>query len=186
MNEPGHMEVICGCMFSGKTSALMDRIAEARSVRKPVYAFKHACDTRYEERCICAHSGQWMDALPVKSASELRELVSESGLIAIDEGQFFDESLLDVSLDLVKQGHRVVVAGLDLDCWGLPFDVMSELIARADRVRRLEGVCTVCGRPANRTQRIAPITDESMVGGSVAYEPRCAACFVAPPLALRR
>lgn len=184
--EPGHIEVICGCMFSGKTSVLLDRIAQARAGRVQIHAFKHASDTRYAKECLCAHSGRSAEAVAIDCAEEIEACVNEPGLIAVDEGQFFDDTLPTVCRNLARRGHAVVVAGLDLDSWGLPFAAMQELIGQADHVTRLTARCAVCGQPAERTQRLAPVTGDSMVAGATAYEPRCIACFSAPPITLRR
>jgi thymidine kinase len=182
----GSMEVITGCMFSGKSELLLARLAHAWARGVSAVAFKHASDNRYGRQDINSHNGQRAEAICVPEASRILELAAGVGLIAVDEGQFFGSELVDVCRQLLLLGSDVVVAGLDLDSWGLPFGPMPELERMADRLTRLHAVCACCGQPADHTQRIAPIESGSMVGGAEAYEPRCAGCFKAPPAQLRR
>jgi len=180
------VELICGCMFSGKSGMLISRITAARSRGLPVAAFKHASDDRYARTRIATHDGRSCEALPVERSDRIPGLAGGADLVVIDEAQFFDAGLPEVCRALAEGGADVVLAGLDLDAWGLPFGPMPALEAIADRITRLHAVCAACGAPADRTQRIAPVESPSMIGGSEAYEPRCANCFRAPPAHLRR
>ena len=182
----GSLEVISGCMFSGKTERLLARIANARSRAVEVAVFKHASDYRYGRRRLATHSGKLIEAVAVSDASSLMDEARGAQLVVIDEGQFFDGQLVDVCRELVARGCDVVVAGLDLDSWGLPFGPMPALEAAADHIIRTRAVCAMCGEVAEYTQRTAPIESDDMIGGAEAYEPRCARCFTCPENPLRR
>lgn len=181
----GRITVIQGCMFSGKSERLVGRIRVAGDAGHSVVAFKHASDDRYADRQIVTHSGQRIAAVPIANASGMLERAGDARLVVIDEAQFFGEGLVETCRTLCEQGREVIVAGLDLDSWGLPFGPMPALAALADEVIRTRGVCARCGGEADHTQRLAPVEGQKMVGGPESYEPRCAVCFEAPPAALR-
>lgn len=181
----GRVELICGCMFSGKSGLLLDRLAAARSAGRRVAAFKHAIDHRYHATRIVTHDGQYIEAFPVDRAERVLALADGAEVVAIDEGQFFDADLLEVCRVLIGRGCDVVVAGLDRDAWGLPFEPIPSLAELADAVIRTQARCARCGAVAEFTQRLVPVEGRDMIGGPASYEPRCATCFVAPPLELR-
>ncbi len=181
----GSLEVVTGCMFSGKSESLLSRLEEAGGAGLTTAAFKHSSDNRYDHREIVSHNGRRLEAVAIRDASQLVELSGQADLVVIDEGQFFDADLVEACRELRSRGTQVVVAGLDLDSWGLPFGPMPELVQAANRVVHLEAVCACCGKPADHTQRLAAIAGQKMVGGSDCYEPRCAACFRAPPIEMR-
>jgi thymidine kinase len=182
----GRLILIRGCMFSGKSEQLVDRLMAAKDEGRPVAAFKHACDDRYAAGQIVTHNGRRIDALPLSDPRRILNLAVRADVVAIDEAQFFGGELFEVCRDLVEQGREVVVAGLDLDSWGQPFGPMPELAAIAEEIIRTHARCARCGAPADRTQRLAAVEGQKMVGGPESYEPRCAACFQAPPAELRR
>lgn len=177
--------MVTGCMFSGKSEFLLSRLEEAGRAGLATAAFKHSSDNRYDHREIVSHNGRRLDAGAVPDASQLVDLSEKADLVVVDEGQFFGADLSEACRELRSRGKQVVVAGLDLDSWGLPFGPMPELTQAADRVVHLEAVCACCGKPADHTQRLAPIAGQKMIGGPECYEPRCAACFRAPPIELR-
>jgi len=182
----GQIELICGPMFSGKTEALLKRLAEARVRSVPLAAFKHAHDDRYDGQELVTHSGLRTEARAVAAAAEILNLARDARLVVIDEAQFFGIDLVGVCQQLVEGGRTVVVAGLDLDSWGQPFGPVPYIEQIADVVTRTQSTCAVCGKVADHTQRIAPIAGLCMIGGPEAYQARCAKCFVAPPVELRR
>jgi len=185
--ERGSLEVITGCMFSGKSERLVRRLAEARAEGLTAVAFKHSSDNRYGRQSINTHNGGQCEAIGVSDARQIPDLAGSAGFIAIDEAQFFGRELVEVCQQLMSAGKDLVVAGLDLDSWGRPFGPMPELAEMADRATWLYAVCARCGQTADHTQRVAPIDPGgTMIGGAEAYEPRCAACFEAPPIELRR
>jgi len=176
----GTITVIAGCMFSGKTTALM-RLLSQFSPRS-VLAVKPEVDTRYSKTAIVSHGGLSMAARPLRSAGELDSvLVPSTCIVAIDEAHFFDESLCEVIEGLTDRGLDVAVTTLDCDSWGRPFPLAARLAACADRVFRPQTVCARCGHPAERTQRLTPIINGQLVGGPESYEPRCRVCWKAPP-----
>lgn len=181
----GRIEVVCGCMFSGKSQVLISRVQNARQRNERVTVFKHASDTRYDASSIVTHDRRRLVAVPIERSNELLTAATDADVIAIDEAQFFDAELPAVCRDLAESGKHVIAVGLDRDSWGLPFGPMPELIAMADEVTRTTAQCAVCGRPAEFTQRTTPIGGD-MVGGEEAYEPRCGQCFTPPPAPLRR
>lgn len=179
----GWIEVICGSMFSGKTEELIRRVRRAQIARQQVQVFKHSLDTRYAEREVASHNGLQLEAIPVENSAQLRALIApETTVVAIDEGQFFDEGLVSLCEELADRGRRVIVAGLDLDFRGEPFGPMPQLMARAERVDKLQAICVVCGGPASRTQRLingqpAAYDDPViMVGAEEVYQARCRGC----------
>jgi len=178
--------LICGCMFSGKSERLLDCLAEAKSHSIPAIAFTHADDDRYAKGKIVTHNGRHCDAVPVHTVSKIIDQVGNARLVVIDEAQFFADDLAEVCKRLAEAGRDVVVAGLDLDSWGLPFGPVPQIETIADEVIHTFAVCSVCGSRADHTQRLAPIEGQKMIGGPEAYEPRCNKCFQAPPIELRR
>lgn len=179
----GWIEVICGSMFSGKTEELIRRVRRARIARQKVQVFKPAIDTRYAEREVASHNGMQWEAIPVKDTAQLRALVEpDTTVVALDEVQFFDDGVVALCEELARQGKRVIAAGLDMDFRGEPFGPMPPLMARAERVSKLQAICMVCGGPASRTQRIingqpAAYDDPViLVGADEAYEARCRGC----------
>lgn len=181
----GEIEVICGCMFSGKTGLLISRVDLALRLGLPVQVFKHAMDDRYDCSCIVTHSGQSRPAVPVADSADVLAQAG-SAVVLIDEAQFFDPHFPEVCQSLAQAGRRVIAAGLDLDSWGQPFGNMPRLAEIAQRVTRIAAVCALCGARAEYTQRLAPVVESNMIGGKGCYEPRCMRCFLPPPAHLRR
>jgi thymidine kinase len=176
--EAGGIEVIAGSMFSGKTEELIRRVKRALYARQQVQAFKPRIDNRYDEAKIVSHGAITIEAVAVASSdSLLRRVEPGTQVVAIDEAQFFDRGIVDVCEQLANDGRRVLVAGLDQDYLGRPFAPMPELMAIAEEVTKVRAVCTVCGRPASRSQRIVKASATVLVGGAEAYEARCRACF---------
>lgn len=183
----GSIEVVCGCMFSGKTEELIRRVKRAQIARQKVQVFQHSLDLRYGERRIAAHSGAHLDAVTVCSADDLLAAVApDTQVVAIDEVQFFAPAIIDACNALADRGLRVIVAGLDMDFRGEPFGPIPSLLAQAEQVDKLSAICVVCGAPATRTQRLingrpALYTDPViMVGAEEVYEARCRDCHVVP------
>lgn len=179
----GRLEVITGPMFSGKSEELIRRLTRAKIARQQVLSYKPSSDTRYHHTAIASHSQRTLDAYPVEDAIELHTnaflpINLAARVVGIDEGQFFDRKLIDVCEVLIQRGARVVVAGLDTDFRGLPFDPMPELMALADEVVKLTAICMICGEPANHTYRM-DTSDQNLVsvGAKDQYQARCRGCF---------
>jgi thymidine kinase len=181
--RPGFVEVISGCMFAGKTEELIRRINVLSFGKQNILVFKPAIDNRYSIEKIVSHGGSSVDSIVVKDSKEILNHVKEdTDVIAIDEVQFFDEDIIKVTEYLAKLGKRVMVAGLDTDFRGEPFGVMPKLITTAEFVTKLTAMCTKCGAPATRTQRLVDKKPASyydpiiLVGASESYEARCRHC----------
>lgn len=184
----GWIELVCGSMFSGKTEELLRRIRRAEIARKKVQLFKPTIDNRYGLVRVASHDGLAReDAIVVCNAEDvLRRLEVDTEVVAVDEVQFFDETIADVCDHLADRGLRVIAAGLDQDFRGEPFGPMPLLLARAERVDKLHAICVACGASASRTQRLidgrpARYDDPViLVGGSESYEARCRNCHEVP------
>jgi len=173
----GWVEVICGPMFSGKSEELIRRLRRARIARQGVQVFKPVIDDRYAEDEIVSHSEMRIQARRVHAARGILErLEADTQVIGVDEAQFFDRSLVEVVETLADDGRRVIVAGLDQDYLGRPFDPMPELLAMAEAITKTLAICMMCGNPAGRTQRLVSSEERIVVGGSRAYEARCRTC----------
>ncbi|MED4925501.1 thymidine kinase [Anoxybacillus geothermalis] len=180
MTQSGWLEVICGSMFSGKSEELIRRIRRAQFAKQEVKVFKPTIDNRYREDAVVSHNGNSVIAIPVATPAEMfRYISAATDVVAIDEVQFFSDDIIDVVQTLADRGYRVIAAGLDQDFRGEPFGPVPALMAIAESVTKLQAVCTVCGAPASRTQRLingAPASYDDpviLVGASEAYEPRC-------------
>lgn len=174
----GGIEVISGCMFSGKTEELLRRMRRAELARLPVQLFKHAIDTRYTDGHVESHSSMKLPAVGAMTIAELRQKLNpQAWVIGIDEAQFYEPDIVDVVVDLADRGRRVIVAGLHTDFRGQPFGAMPQLMAVADEVTKLQAVCMVCGSPATCTQRLTTSREVVLVGAKDTYEARCRQCF---------
>lgn len=154
-SRDGWLEVICGCMFAGKTEELIRRINRIKYAKKSIIVFKPIIDDRYDRTQVVSHSNQRVDSIPIKDSSEVLKYIDKLPYsVAFDEVQFFDEGLIEVIDRLANSGVRVIVAGLDQDFRGEPFGIMPALMAKSEYITKLQGICMVCGAPATRTQRI--------------------------------
>jgi thymidine kinase len=177
----GWIEVICGSMFSGKSEELIRRLRRAQIARQRVQIFKPKLDSRFSEDHIVSHSEMKIRSQLVSRAREILDLLDgRTQVIGIDEGQFFDMDLAYVCNNLADSGKRVIVAGLDQDFRGKPFDPMPELLSIAEYITKTLAICVRCGAPANRTQRLVENPDRMLVGATDAYEARCRLCFDPP------
>jgi thymidine kinase len=188
MKRAGCLEVVCGGMFSGKSEELMRRLKRAELAKQDVVTIKHNIDDRKSLTCITSHDGTSREAdiiLKGNDSLKFMENLAEQkvDVIGIDEIQFFPNEVLDVLDLLIAKGKKIIVAGLDMDFRGEPFGIMPHLMAKADRIAKLQAVCVECGEPANFTQRLIngsparyhdPII---LVGASECYEARCRGCF---------
>ena len=176
----GRLEVITGPMFCGKTDELLRRLRRAIIAKQKIQVFKPGFDIRYSNEKVTSHAGNEYDASPIENTSEILALLNNDvTLVAIDEAQFFEQEIISVVQDLVDQGMRVIVGGLDMDFRGEPFGQIPLLLAQAEVVDKLQAICMVCGEEATRTQRLVdgepahyddPII---IVGASEMYEARC-------------
>jgi thymidine kinase len=174
----GWIEAVVGSMFSGKTQELIRRLRLATIARQKVQVFNHALDTRYAKDHIVSHDSSKTPSRAVAKAKDILDLVdADTQVVGIDEVQFFDEGVIGVCETLADQGRRVIVAGLDQDYRGVPFPVTSQLMGVAEFVTKNLAICSVCGSPANRSQRLSSTKKLIEVGTGDKYEARCRACF---------
>lgn len=187
IHEASWLEIIVGSMFSGKSEELIRRVKRATIAKLNVLVFKPALDHRYGIERVAAHNGAYIPCHPVATPEEILQQVDDSTtVVAIDEVQFFSKQIIPVCQELVKQGKRVIVAGLDQDFRGEPFGAVPVLMALAEQVTKLNAICVVCGRPASRTQRLingAPANYHDpiiSIGATENYEARCNRCHQVP------
>ena len=173
----GWIEVIVGSMYSGKTEELIRRLRRAQIARQRVEIFKPDIDRRYSADAIVSHSELRIPSRAVCTAREILRHAHEAQVIGIDEGQFLGRDLLPVVEKLARQGKRVIVAGLDQDYLGKPFEPMPDLLAIAEYITKTLAICVVCGEPANRTYRKVRRAGRVVVGGTDVYEARCRRCW---------
>ena len=174
----GWIEVIAGSMFSGKSEELIRRLRRAQIARQKVQVFKPLVDDRYGQDHIVSHSDMRIASQNVRNSDELVRLVAEdTEVVGIDEGQFFDPNLPAACNTLADRGKRVIVAGLDQDYLGRPFEPMPQLLAIAEYITKTLAICMVCGNPANHTQRLVSSGDRVLLGAQGTYEARCRVCF---------
>lgn len=176
----GWIEVICGSMFSGKTEELIRRLRRATIARQKVAIFKPKIDNRYSEDHIVSHNELKIPSKVVETPWDIMEQALEAQVVGIDEAQFFDDDLIKVCEKLANMGKRVIVAGLDMDYRGKPFEPIPQLLAVAEYITKTHAICVVCGNPANFTQRTTKSNELVVVGASEIYEARCRNCFEPP------
>ncbi|MBM4118309.1 thymidine kinase [bacterium] len=181
----GWIEVIAGGMFSGKSEELIRRLRRAAIARQSVQAFKPSLDDRYDAAAIVSHDERRVASTPVADVAALRRaLAPDTQVVGIDEAQFLGPELVPLCVELARRGKRVIVAGLDMDYCGEPFEPIPQLMAVAEEVTKTHAVCLVCGAPASHSQRIAAGSGRVLVGAAEAYEPRCRDCFEPPAAAV--
>lgn len=183
----GWIEVICGCMFSGKTEELQRRLKRLDIAKVPFKLFKPQNDDRYDADKVCSHSGEHTPASSVGRQETLGILDAgrDVPVIAFDEVQFFGPDIVDVAVRFAMDGKRVIVAGLDLDCWGRPFGPMPNMLAVAEKITKLQAVCVRCGsEKATRSLRTTGGLEQVQVGAAESYEALCFSCFTADPASI--
>lgn len=174
----GWIEVITGCMFSGKTEELIRRLNRALIAKMTIGIFKPEVDKRYHKEYVVSHNASQIKATPVAQASEILKLAGAASVIGIDEAQFFDDDIVQVCNTLANNGKRIIVAGLNLDFEGKPFGPMPALMCVAEFVTKLHAICAVTGELASFTYRIAPSTKKILIGDKQDYEARSRKAFL--------
>jgi thymidine kinase len=178
-NSIGWVEVIAGSMFSGKSEELIRRLRRAKIARQKVQVFKPEIDSRFSNGHIVSHSEMRHESSNIRSATEvLAKVEADTEVVGIDEGQFFDNELVRVANELAQRGVRVIIAGLDQDYTGKPWEPMPQLLAIAEYITKTHAICMKCGQAANYTQRTFESEERVAVGGEGMYEARCRRCFV--------
>ena len=175
--ETGWIEVVCGSMFSGKTEELIRRLNRAKIANLKVEIFKPATDIRYHAFNVVSHDKKEIRSTPVQFANDILLLAADCDLVGIDEAQFFDPEIVDVSVKLANNGKRVIVAGLDMDFLARPFKPMNDLMAVAEFVTKTHAICMNCGSIANYTYRLDDSDKQVVLGEKDIYEARCRRCY---------
>tara|TARA_B100001540_G_C15787179_1_gene633758 strand:+ start:649 stop:1230 length:582 start_codon:yes stop_codon:yes gene_type:complete len=173
----GWIEVVCGSMFSGKTEELLRRIKRAKFANQKILLVKPSIDVRYSDKNVVSHQGTSQDAVMVNNAEEILDVWKNEKVVAIDEAQFFDDSILAVCNKLSQSGVRVIVAGLDMDYLGNPFGPIPNLLAIAEYVTKVHAICVSCGNLAQFSHRIVNNDEQVVLGAVEEYEPLCRTCF---------
>lgn len=178
--DTGWIEVITGCMFSGKTEELIRRLRRAEIAKQKVKIFKPLIDTRYSDKSIVSHNEQSLPSILIKDINEVLDQSDDAQVVAIDEAQFFSADITKVCNQLAIKGKRVIVAGLDQDFRGVPFEPMPQLLAIAEYITKQLAICVECGNPADKTQRKTASSERVIVGAADIYEARCRQCHYIP------
>jgi len=176
----GWIEVIAGCMFSGKTEELIRRLRRAKIAKQKVQIFKPRIDNRYSISDIVSHSEQSLPSILIDDINEIFNYSKDAEVIGIDEAQFFSSDIIEICNKLANDGKRIIVAGLDQDYRGLPFEPMPQLLAIAEYITKTLAICVECGNPADKTQRKTASSERVVVGASNIYEARCRRCHYIP------
>jgi thymidine kinase len=175
--KKGHIELICGSMFSGKTEELIRRLKRAKIAKQSVEIFKPRIDVRYDEVNVVSHDANFIQSTPVESSSQILLLANDVDVVGIDEAQFFDDALPSVCESLADRGMRVIVAGLDIDYLGKPFGCMPVLLATAEYVTKVHAICMSCGDLAHYSHRIVEGFSRILLGEQESYIPLCRTCY---------
>ena len=181
-------------MFCGKTDEMLRLLRRFAIAGRRVILIKPRLDTRADDVTVVSRSGAHHRAVAVDDSNQIEALVGDADIVAIEEGQFFDDGLPDVVERLADGGRQVLVTGLDRDFRGIPFGPMPRLMALADQITKLTAICVVCGEQATRTQRLidgraAPADSPLIVIGGMGderYEARCRQHHEVPPAATDR
>jgi thymidine kinase len=174
----GHIELICGSMFSGKTEELIRRLNRAKLAKLNVEIFKPSVDKRYHEFDVVSHNENSIRSTPVNFAGDILLLTSNCDVVGIDETQFFDEDIVRIAQILANQGKRIILAGLDMDFEGRPFGPMPLLMATAEFVTKVHAICMQCGDLAAFSHRLSSEKEKVVLGEKESYEARCRKCFL--------
>ena len=181
----GYIEAVIGPMYSGKSEELIRRLKRAKIAKQNIVVFKPQIDDRYSKKDVVSHSGDSIEAIAINNSNQIYDYIDDkTQVVGIDEVQFFDDNIVDVAIDLADQGIRVITAGLDMDFKGEAFGPTPRLLAVSEFVDKIQAICSVCGQPATRSQRLidgkpARYNDPIIQVGAVeSYEARCRKCHV--------
>jgi len=173
----GNIEVICGPMFSGKTTELIKKLRYAKKRKREIVVFKPVIDSRYHKENIVSHDGKSISCLPIKNPLDIIELSKDSDVIGIDEAQFFNEELISICNTLANQGKEIIVSGLNMDSSGIPFGIMPQLLAIAEKITKKYAVCENCKEEANFSYRKNKNKNTILIGEQKEYTALCRECF---------
>lgn len=169
--------MICGSMFSGKTEELIRRLKRASIAQQHVEIFKPRVDKRYSTEKVVSHNENFVSSTPVGFANDIMLRVGNCDVVGVDEAQFFDEEIVSVVSNLANQGKRVIVAGLDMDFMGRPFQPMDSILAIAEYITKVHAICMECGNIASYSYRRTKSNEKVVLGEKDIYEALCRTCF---------
>lgn len=173
----GWIEVVTGCMFSGKTEELIRRIRRATIANQNVKIFKPSQDSRYSKEDVVSHNDNAIPSIVVSSPNDILKHLEGVEVVGVDEAQFFSKELVAVCEKMALEGVRVIIAGLDLDFRGIPFGPMPDLLAVAEYVTKVHAICIHCGNLATHSYRLTAEEATVFLGEKDHYEPRCRTCY---------
>ena len=176
-NKKGSIEVICGSMFSGKTEELIRRLTRAKIAKQNIVIFKPSIENRYEKNKVVSHDSKSIDCELISNSQDILKLSKNKDVIGIDEAQFFGIELVEVCNKLANQGIRIVIAALDMDYEGNPFEPIPQLMSISEEVTKVRAICVQCGDLANYSYRIVDDDNKILLGEKNKYEARCRSCF---------
>lgn len=176
-HRAGWIEVICGSMFSGKTEELIRRLNRALIAEQRVEIFKPSIDKRYDVEDVVSHNARSIRSTPVDFANDILLKAGNCDVVGIDEAQFFDNSLVEVCEKLSAEGKRIIIAGLDMDFEGKPFEPIPSLMSISEYVTKVHAICATCGNIASFSFRLSSDTVKVKLGEKEAYEARCRTCY---------
>ena len=178
MSQLGWIEVVAGSMYSGKTEELIKRVRRAQFAKLKTQVFKPALDNRYHDVNVSSHDQTMIQAIPLKSIHDVwNHLKPDTQVVGFDEGQFLTQDFVQIAKDIAARGVRVIIAGLDMDWKGQPFEPIPTLMAIAEEVTKPRAICTVCGNLATYTQKLRGSSSQIEIGSQDNYEARCRAHF---------
>lgn len=175
------LTLVCGPMFAGKTTELIRRVECARAGGRRVLVAKPARDVRYSPDAVVTHAGSREPAVVVDDPRDLVPRGVGHGMVAIDELHFFADDAVAPIGELLAAGTSVIAAGCDIDHFGDVFAPFGLLLPRAHEVCRIAGTCARCGAPSTHTERLVPLRERIVVGGTGDFVATCARCFRPSP-----
>ena len=175
--KKGSIEVICGSMFSGKTEELIRRLVRSKIAKQNIIIFKPSIETRYEKDKVVSHNLRSIECVSISDPKNILSLSEDKDVIGIDEAQFFDMDLVKVCNQLANKGIRIIIAALDMDYEGNPFEPIPQLMSIADEITKVRAICVQCGELANYSYRTVDKDEQILLGEKNEYEARCRNCF---------
>lgn len=182
-NQPGYIELIIGCMFSGKTETFIRKMKKFEYANYQIQIFKPHIDNRFNDKQVVSHSNHFIAAQKITTVQELAEQIKpQTKIIGIDELQFFDLAIVNILNKLAYENYIIIANGLDKDFRNVPFPVVSQLMPFAEYITKLSAICAICYKPADRTQRLAKGAPADFhepiikIGAAELYQARCRHC----------
>ncbi|MFD1551184.1 thymidine kinase [Putridiphycobacter roseus] len=178
IEENAKLRVICGPMFSGKTTKLINIIHTYAAQDRRIQVFKPQLDHRYATKEIVSHDNKSIAAIGITNAEELYAFADKTDVFAIDEAQFFGDEIVNVCQSLTRKNKIVIISGLDFDFKARPFGSMPALLSLADEIIKLNAVCNFCAGHASFSHRTTTEVETLVLGEKDKYVPLCRSCYL--------